>query len=478
MAQPYTAAAVPSARRARSDWRRLSFIRPALEEVARPPRAHRRWRALGIVELTVMVLMVVGGALLLTAPLALWPVLLVGAGVPVVRSVVTGPRPGTSAGEIVRYAWLPVLASVVALRVVGAPWSYVDQALVIELGAVVAVAGVAVFIDRWSIAQRVVAVGDVAHLMNTASRLSTSPTASLVGGVAVTGDWPGDTTPDAFPPVTDLGRAAWLVREVEATHVVLNPGPGVGVDEIRRLTWELQDLPVTVAVAHQLPNVASHRLGVELLDDQPLLTVARPTPSPVVHYAKAMLDRAAAGLLLLLLLPLLVALSVLIRLDTPGKALFRQVRVGRGGQPFRIYKFRTMVADAEELKGTLENSEGNGLLFKQRNDPRVTRVGRLLRRTSLDEIPQLLNVLRGDMSLVGPRPALPDEVAEYSWLERRRLAVMPGVTGAWQVSGRSELSREAAMELDVSYTDNWSLRSDFSILGRTLPAVIKGRGAM
>ena len=457
---------------------RFSLSRPAQEEVTRPPRAHHRWRTLGIAELGVAVLVVVGGALLLSAPLALFPVMLVGAGVPVVRSIVTGCRRGTSAAAIVRFAWLPMLASVVVLRVVGAPWSYVDQTLVIEFCAVFAAVFAATAVGRRPTAQRVVAVGDIAHLMSAAARLRTSRTASLVGGVSTTGEWPGEEPPDGFPPVTDLGRAAWLAREVEATHVVIHPGPAVGVDEIRRLTWELQDLPVTVAVAHQLPDVAAHRLGVELLDHQPLLTVARPRPSRVVHHAKSLLDRAAAGVLLLLLLPLLAVLAVMVRVDSPGKALFTQIRVGRNGKLFRIYKFRTMVADSETLKASLDNSEGNGLLFKQRNDPRVTRVGHLLRRTSLDEIPQLINVLKGEMSLVGPRPALPDEVAQYSWLERRRLAVTPGMTGAWQVGGRSELTREAAMDLDVSYTDNWSLRRDFAILGRTIPAVIKGRGAM
>ena len=457
---------------------RFSLIRPAREEVAHPARVRQRWRALGIAELGVAVLVVVGGALLLSAPLALLPVLLVGAGLPVVRSAVTGCRPGTSAAAIVRFAWLPILASVVTLRFFDAPWSYVDQTLGIELCAVLAAAATSAAVGRRPSAQRVVAVGDVAHLMSAAARLMTSRTASLVGGVYVSGEWPGDETPDGFPPVTDLGRAAWLAREVEATHVVVHPGPAVGIDEIRRLTWELQDLPVTVAVAHQLPDVAAHRLGVELLDHQPLLTVARPRPSRVVHHAKSLLDRGAAGVLLLLLLPLLAVLSVMVRVDSPGKALFKQIRVGRDGKLFRIYKLRTMAADSEALKASLESSEGNGLLFKQRNDPRVTRVGHVLRRTSLDEIPQLINVLKGEMSLVGPRPALPDEVAQYSWLERRRLAVTPGITGAWQVGGRSELTREAAMNLDVSYTDNWSLRSDLAILGRTIPAVIKGRGAM
>jgi exopolysaccharide biosynthesis polyprenyl glycosylphosphotransferase len=478
MAQPYTAATVRTARRVQGERRRLSFIRPAQNEAVRRPRLHRRWQTRGIAELLVVVVVVAAGVALLSAPVVLWPVLLVGAALPVVRSLVSGTRRGTSAAAIVRFGWLPVAASVVALRIVGAPAAYVDQTLIIQLGAVFAAAVTAAYVGRRPAVQRVVAVGDVAHVLSTATRLSTSRTATMVGGVPVTGDWPGDATPDGFPPVTDLGRVAWLAREVEATHVVLHPGPGVGIDEIRRLTWELQDQPITVAVAHQLPNVAAHRLGVELLDQQPMLTVARPTPSRVVHHAKGLLDRAVAGVALLVLLPALVAVSTLIRLDSPGKALFTQIRVGRNGKLFRIYKFRTMVADAEAIKPELDNSDGNGLLFKQRNDPRVTKVGHVLRRTSIDEIPQLLNVLRGEMSLVGPRPALPDEVAQYSWLERRRLAVTPGITGAWQVGGRSELSREAAMDLDVSYTDNWSLKSDIAILGRTIPAVIKGRGAM
>ncbi len=311
----------------------------------------------------VVVVVVAAGVALLSAPVALWPVLLFGAALPVVRSLVSGSRRGTTAPAIVRYGWLPVVASVVGLRLVGAPGAYVDLTLTVQLGAIFAAAGTAAYVGRRPATQRVVAVGDVAHVLSTATRLSTSRTATLVGGVPVTGDWPGDATPDGFPPVTDLGRVAWLAREVEATHVVLHPGPGVGIDEIRRLTWELQDQPVTVAVAHQLPNVAAHRLGVELLDHQPMLTVARPTPSRVVHHAKGLLDRAAAGAALLALLPLLVAISALIRLDSPGKALFTQIRVGRNGKLFRIYKFRTMVVDAVAIKPELDMSDGIGLLF-------------------------------------------------------------------------------------------------------------------
>jgi lipopolysaccharide/colanic/teichoic acid biosynthesis glycosyltransferase len=169
---------------------------------------------------------------------------------------------------------------------------------------------------------------------------------------------------------------------------------------------------------------------------------------------------------------------VAIRLDSPGPALFRQTRVGKNGRSFTLYKFRTMVADAEARKALLVvQNEGHGVLFKIRRDPRVTRMGARLRRWSLDELPQVVNVLRGDMSLVGPRPALPEETGRYGDHMRRRLVVKPGITGLWQVSGRSELPWEEAVRLDVRYVENWSFALDLQILWKTRSAVIRGSGA-
>ena len=190
------------------------------------------------------------------------------------------------------------------------------------------------------------------------------------------------------------------------------------------------------------------------------------------------LDLLLAGVLLLLLLPLFALLALLVRLDTPGPVLFVQSRVGRDGHEFPFFKFRSMVHDAEAKRRALEAmNERTGPVFKMRDDPRVTRMGRLLRRTSLDELPQLLNVLRGDMSLVGPRPALPREVAQYTPRQRQRLCVTPGVTGLWQVSGRAELGFEQSVELDLFYVQNQSLWLYLRILCLTVPAVVTGRGA-
>jgi exopolysaccharide biosynthesis polyprenyl glycosylphosphotransferase len=193
---------------------------------------------------------------------------------------------------------------------------------------------------------------------------------------------------------------------------------------------------------------------------------------------KAMFDRVGATALLIVLSPVLLALALAVRGNSAGPVLFRQVRVGKDGREFMMYKFRTMYTDAESRLGELRHlNEGDGVLFKMREDPRVTRVGRWLRRFSLDELPQLLNVARGTMSLVGPRPPLPDEVAVYPDDLRRRLAVKPGMTGLWQVSGRSDLSWEDAVRLDLRYVENWSLSLDLVILLRTLSAVTRGAGA-
>ncbi|WP_185995122.1 sugar transferase [Nocardioides campestrisoli] len=201
-------------------------------------------------------------------------------------------------------------------------------------------------------------------------------------------------------------------------------------------------------------------------------------PAPVRRAVKDVWERLFAALLLVLTLPLLVLLALAIRADRGGPAVFRQVRVGRNGTEFVLLKLRTMRPDAEEVLADLAGcSDTNGVLFKMREDPRVTRLGRLLRRYSLDELPQLWNVVRGDMALVGPRPALPDEVAAYPAGVHRRLTVKPGLTGLWQVSGRSDLSWEESQRIDLRYVDQWSLRLDLLITLRTVRAVVGHQGA-
>jgi exopolysaccharide biosynthesis polyprenyl glycosylphosphotransferase len=210
---------------------------------------------------------------------------------------------------------------------------------------------------------------------------------------------------------------------------------------------------------------------------------------PLVHLApaelhggrrltKAVFDRGSAVLGLVLVAPLLLGIALLVKATSPGPVLYRQQRLGGGGRPFSMLKFRTMVPGAEHMVQTLAGgNDGNGVLFKLRLDPRVTKVGRVLRRYSLDELPQLLNVVRGEMSLVGPRPPLPAEADRYGFVMRRRFLVKPGLTGLWQISGRSDLSWDESVRMDVLYVENWSLSLDLRILWRTAGAVLRGSGA-
>jgi exopolysaccharide biosynthesis polyprenyl glycosylphosphotransferase len=210
----------------------------------------------------------------------------------------------------------------------------------------------------------------------------------------------------------------------------------------------------------------------------PLLHVEEPELAGSRRVMKMLFDRAVALSVVLVFSPLLIGLALAVRFTSRGPAIFKQVRVGRGGQTFRMYKFRSMYVDAEaRLAGLQGSNEGQGVLFKMRDDPRVTRAGKFLRKWSLDELPQLFNVLKGDMSLVGPRPPLPKEVAEYERDVHRRLMVKPGLTGLWQISGRSDLAWEESVRLDLRYVENWTLAMDFVILWRTVFAVLRREGA-
>ena len=218
-------------------------------------------------------------------------------------------------------------------------------------------------------------------------------------------------------------------------------------------------------------------LAVEAIIPMQDFLAERPD-APADAFLRRALDLTVTVFALLLLLPLLALIALLIRLDSPGPVLFIQRRVGKGGQEFPVYKFRSMFVDAEQrLDSVLAGNERSGPVFKMRRDPRVTRVGRPLRRCSLDEVPQLLNVLRGEMSLVGPRPALPREVALYTPEQRGRLSVTPGLTGLWQVSGRAELSFEQAVALDLEYVRRQSVGLNVALILRTIPAVVTGHGA-
>jgi exopolysaccharide biosynthesis polyprenyl glycosylphosphotransferase len=244
------------------------------------------------------------------------------------------------------------------------------------------------------------------------------------------------------------------------------------------LAAQLEGTEIELLVHAGAASVAGPRISVHPILEVPLVHIEEPRLRGLRRGVKGAADRSVALVALLVLAPLLVAIALAIGVSSRGPVIFRQVRVGRGGRHFTVWKFRTMVRDAESrLASLMHLNEQDGVLFKMRNDPRVTRVGRVLRRWSLDELPQLWNVLRGDMSLVGPRPPIPSEVARYADGIHRRLLVKPGMTGLWQVSGRAELLWEEAVRLDLHYVEHWSLSMDAVILGRTCMAVVRQRGA-
>jgi exopolysaccharide biosynthesis polyprenyl glycosylphosphotransferase len=280
-------------------------------------------------------------------------------------------------------------------------------------------------------------------------------------------------------PVPVLGRDRDLADAIDRCGVDAVAVTGdSAAGELRALVGALAGSDVELLVAPAIADVAGPRTVLRQAGGLRLLHVEEPTFAGPQRVAKEVLDRVSAAVALVVLAPVFAAIAVAVKLDSPGPVFFRQTRVGRRGGRFAMVKFRTMVVDAERLLPGLEGrNEADGLLFKVRDDPRVTRVGRLLRRYSLDELPQLLNVASGTMSLVGPRPPLPGEVDLYEGHVNRRLLVKPGITGLWQVSGRSDLSWDEAIRLDLYYVDHWSPTMDLAIVVRTLSAVVRGSGA-
>ncbi|MFM9630974.1 sugar transferase [Streptomyces galilaeus] len=297
----------------------------------------------------------------------------------------------------------------------------------------------------------------------------------VLSGVPVCGRLPLDT-PET--PEEDAAAVLGAAEELLADTVFVAPGPHVSGDRVRRLSWMLHDQGRSLVMLPGIVDVARRRVRPTSAAGLTLLHIAPPLQRGMHTLAKALLDRMAALTLIVLLSPLLFVLALAVRFGSPGPILYRQTRMGRGMTLFPMWKFRTMVVHADRMKSGLEaQNENDGHMFKMRQDPRVTSVGRILRRYSLDELPQLFNILFGHMSLVGPRPPLPEEVANYNSVEMRRLRIKPGLTGLWQVSGRSDLSWRETVALDLRYVDNWSLAGDMNVMARTVRVVLEGQGA-
>ncbi len=294
-------------------------------------------------------------------------------------------------------------------------------------------------------------------------------------GVCIPGGTSGSVA--GLPVLGDLDDVVRLVERGAADAVLVTSTDATHADMVRQLGWSLEPFDVEIIVAPSLANIAGPRVNVRPVAGLPLLHVEQPAYRGTSRWAKAMLDRCGGLALLIAFSPIFVVTSLAIKITSPGPVFFRQERVGKDGRSFGMIKFRSMVVGAESLLAELEADTGNAVMFKMRDDPRITRVGKLIRRTSIDELPQLLNVLKGDMSLVGPRPPLVSEVSGYAADARRRLLVRPGMTGPWQISGRSNLDWEETVRLDLYYVENWSIIGDLLILWKTLRAVVSSEGA-
>jgi len=272
----------------------------------------------------------------------------------------------------------------------------------------------------------------------------------------------------AVPVVSDTHSVVDAVRQYDADAVIVAGQVRGGSKFVQELGWKLEESGTELVLATGLTNVAGPRIHSRPVEGLPLMHVELPQYAGAKHVLKRLLDIVLSAVALLVLLPVFLALAILIRRDSAGPVIFRQERIGRAGKKFLMYKFRSMVQSAEDdLAQLLERNEGAGVLFKMENDPRVTRIGQWMRRYSLDELPQFWNVLLGDMSLVGPRPPLQREVDAYKSRVHRRLYIKPGLTGMWQINGRSKLNWQDSVRLDLYYVENWSLAGDIIILWRT-----------
>lgn len=301
----------------------------------------------------------------------------------------------------------------------------------------------------------------------------------VVGATTADGDDdPIDVEDHRYPVVGPMRCTAACGRQAGADTIVVASTPVDDREFVRRLGWELEGTAAELVLCNRLTDVAGPRLSLRPLDGLPLVQVRIPEFEGGVHAVKRGMDILLSLIALVPIAIMAPFVAMAIALDSPGPVLFRQLRVGRDGCQFWMLKFRTMCVDAEDRRAELlAFDEGAGPLFKLKRDPRVTRVGGFLRRFSIDELPQFVNVLRGEMSIVGPRPPLPSEVTSYDGVVCRRLYIKPGITGLWQISGRSDLSWDESVRLDLRYVENWSLATDLMIMWRTARVVLRPSGA-
>lgn len=343
---------------------------------------------------------------------------------------------------------------------------------------------------RWLVARRregrmsnrVLLVGSEASIASTAANLRRAPAA----GLHVVGACTPSGTTASYIPGTEIPISGSVSRVMEAMHrtdadtLLITSASELSPDRVRALSWQLEPGRQHLIVAPSLTDIGGPRLHTRPVAGLPLVHVETPRFTGGKIYLKRTFDTVSAALLIVLLSPVMLAAAIAVKISSGGDVFFSQERIGLGGERFRMLKFRSMYADAEQRLAELDlaaRDRGNDVMFKMKDDPRVTPAGRILRRYSLDELPQLFNVLSGSMALVGPRPPLGREVERYAQSVHRRFLVRPGITGLWQVSGRSDLNWDETVRLDLFYVENWTLTGDLIILLKTARAVLHSHGA-
>ncbi|YAL84106.1 sugar transferase [Dermacoccaceae bacterium W4C1] len=336
---------------------------------------------------------------------------------------------------------------------------------------------------RGELADRVVIVGAPQEVRHVAEGIARNTAAGYHVVAVATNDRPDpafelrDGT--LVPQVGAIDGACDMAKRMGARSLVVAGGARVSNDQIRQIGWELEGMGGHLVLASRMTDIAGPRIHWRRIEGLPLMSVELPHYTGPRYAMKRAFDIFFALGSLVLLSPVMLVVALAIKIDSRGPVFFRQTRIGIRGEPFKMTKFRSMVdgADRQQQKLSADGHQGSGLLFKLKDDPRQTKVGKFIRRTSLDELPQLLDVVRGSMSIVGPRPALPLEVDRYADDVRRRLNVRPGITGPWQIGGRSNLSWEDSVRKDLSYVENWSMTSDILIIVKTIRAVLTSDGA-
>lgn len=331
---------------------------------------------------------------------------------------------------------------------------------------------------------RVLVIGGIESALHTARMLEQSRSS----GMTVSGVWIPDRVgncsewldmPGKFIPVMGTTRTtADALTIADADAVIVTDTEHLGPQGLRSLAWDLEGTDIDLMVSPNVVDVSGPRIHLRAVANMPFIHLEEPQYAGAARLSKVIFDKGVALGALIMLSPLFVAAGIAVKVTSRGPVLYRSTRVGVGGKPFEMLKFRSMITGADQRVQVLAAAnEGAGPMFKMREDPRVTSVGKSLRRYSIDELPQLINVLRGEMSLVGPRPPLPSEVAEYEGHASKRLLVRQGITGLWQVSGRSDLTWDETVRLDLDYVENWSMIRDLQIIWRTVQAVFKKEGA-